>query len=126
VSYDRLPRLEGKSARTVAKKLRYGLKITFNFTGLPVQILLYSGAIALLLARSATLLVLIAMIRGSIPVPGYTPIILAIMFFGALASPGLGVIGQYLWLTPRNTRRRPNFLVPSCEEHRCGNRGNAE
>jgi len=117
VLYDRLPRLEGKSAWTVGKKLRYGMNSIFNFTDLPVRILLYSGVLALLLACSATLLVLIARMRGSIQVPGYTPIVLAIMFFGALTSLGFGVIGQYLWLTLQNARRRPNFLVRSCEEH---------
>jgi hypothetical protein len=28
----------------------------------------------------------------------YTPIVLGIMFFGALTSLGFGIIGQYLWL----------------------------
>jgi hypothetical protein len=44
-------------------------------------------------------------------VPGYTAIILAVMFFGGLTAFGLGVVGQYLWLTLQNTRNRPNYLV---------------
>jgi len=59
--------------------------------------------------------VVIAKIRGVIPVPGYAPIILAIMFFGALTSIGFGIVGQYLWLTLQNTRRRPNFIVRTAE-----------
>ena len=37
-------------------------------------------------------------------VAGYTPIVLMIMFFGGLTALGLGVVGQYLWLTLQNAR----------------------
>lgn len=124
--YDRQPRLEGKSAWTVGKKLRYGLNSIFNFTDLPVQILLYSGALALVVAVSVTVLVLIAKARGDIAVPGYAPIVLAIMFFGAITNLAFGVLGQYLWLTLQNSRRRPNFLVRSREEHGIGCTPNKE
>ena len=40
IVYERQPRLEGKSAWTFAKKLRYALDSVFNFTDLPIQLLL--------------------------------------------------------------------------------------
>jgi len=49
-------------------------------------------------------IVLWARLRGSIQVAGYTPIVLMIMFFGGLTALGLGVVGQYLWLTLQNAR----------------------
>jgi glycosyltransferase involved in cell wall biosynthesis len=116
VTYDRQPRLEGKSAWTIRKKLRYSFDSIFNFTDLPIQILLYGGGLAFALASSGTVLVLLAKARGDIPVPGYTPIVLAIMYFGALTSLGFGIVGQYLWLALQNTRRRPNFIVESVEQ----------
>jgi glycosyltransferase involved in cell wall biosynthesis len=115
VVYERRERLEGKSAWTVKKKLRYAFDSIFNFTDLPIYILLYSGVAAFILACIATVAVLVAKIRGDIPIPGYTPIVLAIMFFGALTSLGFGVVGQYLWLALQNTRQRPNFVVHSRE-----------
>ena len=51
---------------------------------------------------------------GRIPVLGYTPLMLAIAFFGGLTALGLGITGQYLWLSLQNARRRPNFIVKSC------------
>src|SRR5664279_4589581 len=89
IVYQRQRRLAGKSAWTFGKKLRYCLDSIFNFTDLPIQLLLYSGAIALLLAITASLLVIVAKLRGNIEVPGYTPIVLATLFFGALTSLGL-------------------------------------
>ncbi len=117
VVYQRRRRLEGKSAWTLGKKLRYGLDSIFNFTDLPIQLLLWAGAIALLLAVFASLVVIVAKLRGDIPVPGYTPIVLTSLFFGALTSLGFGIVGQYLWLGLQVSRRRPNYIVHSAEDH---------
>ncbi|MEO8595648.1 MAG: glycosyltransferase family 2 protein [Candidatus Solibacter sp.] len=116
--YDRQARLEGKSAWTWGRKLRYCLNSIFHFTDLPIQVLLVSGAVALVLAVSASLLVLVAKLRGDIPVPGYTPIVLATLFFGALTALGLGIVGQYLWLNLQVSRRRPNYIIRSTDVHR--------
>ncbi len=117
VVYQRRRRLEGKSAWTLGRKLRYGLDSIFNFTDLPIQLLLWAGAVALLLAVSASVVVIVAKLRGDIPVPGYTPIVLTSLFFGALTSLGFGIVGQYLWLGLQVSRRRPNYIVNSAEDH---------
>ncbi len=117
IVYERRRRLEGKSAWTLRKKARYCLNSIFNFTDLPIQLLLWAGAVALLLAVSASVLVIVAKLRGDIQVPGYTPIVLATLFFGALTSLGFGIVGQYLWLGLQVSRRRPNYIVRSAEEH---------
>jgi hypothetical protein len=116
IVYERRRRMEGKSAWTLAKKLRYCLDSIFNFTDLPIRLLLYLGVVALLVAMGASLLVIAAKLRGDIPVPGYTPIVLGIMFFGALTSLGFGIVGQYLWLSLQTGRRRPNYIVRSADE----------
>jgi len=117
IVYQRQPRREGKSAWTLGRKLRYALNSIFNFTDLPIQLLLYSGAIALLLAIGGSILVLAAKLRGDIQVPGYTPIVLTTLFFGALTSLGFGIVGQYLLLGLQVSRRRPNYIIQSAEDH---------
>jgi glycosyltransferase involved in cell wall biosynthesis len=116
--YERQARLEGKSAWTLGRKLRYCLNSIFHFTDLPIQLLLVSGTVSLVLAVGASLFVLLAKLRGDIPVPGYTPIVLATLFFGALTALGLGIVGQYLWLNLQVSRRRPNYIIRSIETHR--------
>ncbi len=117
VVYERQRRLEGKSAWTLRKKLRYSLNSVFNFTDLPIRLLLYAGAISMVLALVTSLAVIAAKLHGDIAVPGYTPTVLAILFFGALTSLGFGIVGQYLWLGLQIGRRRPNYIVRSAEEH---------
>jgi glycosyltransferase involved in cell wall biosynthesis len=111
VPYERRARQEGKSAWTLRKKLRYSVNSLFNFTDIPITLLFYCGGWALLFAIIGIITVSVARITGRIHVPGYTPIVLSIMFFGAITTLGLGVLGQYLWLTLQNTRQRPNYIV---------------
>jgi len=117
VVYERAARLEGKSAWTTGKKLRHGLNSIFNFTDLPIRVLLYLGLIAFAAARTGSGIVIVAKLRGGIAVPGYTPIILASLFFGALTSLGFGIVGQYLWLALQSSHRRPEYVIRCAEEY---------
>ncbi len=111
VPYQRRERFEGTSSWTFSKKLRYSIDSIFNFTDLPIRFLLFAGVLGTLSSVFFAALVLVSRILGLIEVPGYTPIILTITFFGGLMTLGLGIIGQYLWLTLRNSRQRPNYIV---------------
>ncbi len=117
IGYHRQPRLEGKSAWSLAKKLHYCLDSIFSFTDLPIQLLLYTGIAGLGFSVLFGAVLLIAKLRGAISVPGYTPIVLTIVFFGALTCLALGIIGQYMWLGLQNARQRPNFIVASSQEY---------
>jgi len=117
VSYERQPRIEGNSAWTFRKKLRYALNSTFNFTDLPVRVLLTIGGLGMFVAAVFGIVVLASKLIGNIPVPGYTALVLTIVFFGGLTTLGLGIIGQYLWLTLQNVRQRPLFVTRSVREY---------
>lgn len=116
VLYERAARREGKSAWTVKKKLRYALDSIFNFTDLPIQLLLSIGALGMVFALVFAIVLLIARLIHQITLPGYTATVLTVVFFGGLTSLGLGVVGQYLWLTMQNARRRPNYVVAETKE----------
>src|SRR5215210_122503 len=113
ISYQRRPRLEGRTGWTLGRKLRYAIDSIFSFTDLPIRALLLLGAVGTLFAITAAAVVFVMWALGRIPVLGYTPLMLVITFFGGLTALGLGIVGQYLWLTLQNSRRRPNFIVKS-------------
>ena len=115
VPYQRQQRLEGVSAWTFRKKLRYCLDSIFNFTELPLQMLTYVGLFGMTAAVAVTAFVLIGRFAGNITVPGYTPVVLAITFFGGLSSLGMGILGRYLWLALENVRGRPRFIVQTAQ-----------
>lgn len=113
VSYERRPRLEGRSGWTFGRRFRYALDSVFSFTDLPIRVLLVLGTLGVLFAVLSSASVFVMWALGHIPVLGYTPLMLVTTFFGGLTATGLGIVGQYLWLTLQNARRRPNFIVHS-------------
>jgi len=122
VPYEREPRREGKSAWTLRTKLRYCFDSVFSFTDLPIRLLLGVGTVGLLTAVGYAVVLLVARLTGRIPVPGYTAIALALTFFGSITSLGLGILGQYLWLTLQSARGRPAYVIERVEKFPGGDR----
>lgn len=117
VGYHRRQRQHGHSAWTLKKKLRYLSDSVFSFTDLPVRLLMFLGSSALILALVLSAIVLIAKLSNIVAVPGYAGTMLAILFFGAFNSLGLGVVGSYAWRTFENTKQRPLSIVRTREEY---------
>jgi glycosyltransferase involved in cell wall biosynthesis len=107
----RRKRVAGRSSWSLRKKIDYAFYSIFNFTDLPVRLLLFVGASASVLALCTGIVVLLYRMLGWIHVPGYTALALLIVFYGGSTTFALGLIGQYLWLTLQNARRRPNYVV---------------
>jgi len=111
VGYTRLEREHGKSAWTIKKKVTYLLDSVFAFSDLPVRVLMGAGLVGLGVAVLLGLVVLGARILGVYEVPGYAGSMLAILFFGALNTFGIGIVGNYAWRAYENTKQRPLNVV---------------
>jgi len=111
VGYTRLEREHGKSAWTIKKKVTYLLDSVFAFSDLPVRVLMGAGLVGLGVAVLLGLIVLAARILGTYEVPGYAGSMLAILFFGALNTFGIGIVGNYAWRAYENTKQRPLNVV---------------
>jgi len=116
ILYTRRPRKHGTSAWSFRRKVRYLLDSCFAFSDLPIRLLSIAGIAGMLLSVVFGLVVLAARLGGRIEVPGYAATVLAVMFFGGLNSLGLGILGEYLWRTFENTKRRPGYVVFSRSE----------
>lgn len=115
IPYKRLPRLAGRSAWTLKKKVKYLLDSVFAFSDLPIRLLGILGAIGLLTSATLSIVVLVARLLGWISVPGYAATVLVVTFFAALNTFGLGVIGSYVWRTFENTKGRPLAIVMTAD-----------
>ncbi|MBV8916220.1 MAG: glycosyltransferase, partial [Acetobacteraceae bacterium] len=111
--YVRRAREFGRSAWTLKKKINYLLDNIFAFSDLPVRILSVLGFLGVMVAAALGLSVLILRVAGWIDIPGYAATIITVIFFGALNTLGLGIIGAYAWRTYENTKQRPLALVQS-------------
>ena len=111
IGYSRRRRMHGKSAWTLKKKFTYVLDSVFAFSDLPVRLLMAAGLLGLTVAAILGAVVFVARISGQFEVPGYAGAMLAILFFGALNTFGIGIVGNYAWRAYENTKRRPSDVV---------------
>ncbi len=111
VSYHRKAREHGKSAWTLQKKITYLLDSVFAFTDLPVRLMMFIGALGIVLALLLAMVIFTCRLVGVGVVPGYAGTMLTIIFFGALNLFGLGVVGNYSWRSYENTKRRPLNII---------------
>ena len=115
VGYERRARKHGKSAWTLAKKLRYFTDSIFAFSDLPIRILFLVGICSVLLSCVLSGVVVFSKLTGVITIPGYATTIILISFFSGFNAIGMGILGAYLWRTFENTKERPQVIVMHSE-----------
>src|SRR5262249_10806145 len=113
VRYVRRARIFGRSAWTLRKRIKYLLDSVYAFTDLPIRILTIIGILGTGFATLFAIVVVAFRLTGAVEVPGYAATMVVIMFFGALNTLGLGLIGAYTWRGYENTKRRPLAIVQS-------------
>jgi hypothetical protein len=61
------------------------------------------------------IVIIILRLSNQFEIPGYAATMIAIMFFGALNTLGLGIVGAYTWRAYENTKHRPLAVVQSAK-----------
>jgi glycosyltransferase involved in cell wall biosynthesis len=113
IPYRRQPREHGKSGWSVSKKIRYLLDSVFSFTDLPLSLLIAVGSIGSVFTLLTGAVVFVAFLLGGIREPGYTPLMMVILFSTFSMLVALGIVGSYVWRAFENTKRRPGAIVMS-------------
>ena len=111
VEYDRAKRNAGKSSWSRKKKVDYMLDSIYSFTDLPIRLVTMTGAVGSIGAVLIGILILVLRLLNYIAVPGYTPILLSVLFLGAINLFAIGIIGTYIWRTFENSKSRPLSVV---------------
>jgi glycosyltransferase involved in cell wall biosynthesis len=111
IPYQRLRRRHGRSAWTFARRLRYLADSSFSFSDFPIRVLLWLGSAGLVISIIFSIILVWSRLTGRIQVPGYSPIVLTIIFFGRINLICLGIVGAYVWRVYENTKKRPGAVV---------------
>jgi glycosyltransferase involved in cell wall biosynthesis len=111
IPYIRRSRRKGKSRWTLAKKVKLFIDTFVAFSYFPIRAL---SVIGLILAAGSFfygLFILFYWLIFGIPVQGYVPIMLVMTFTSGIQMSMLGVLGEYLWRTLDEVRKRPSFVI---------------
>ena len=116
ITYDKQARLHGSSGWNLEKKLKMTIDSVMAFTYLPIRLMSYLGIIVSLVGFVYAGIVITHALAGT-PVPGYPSIIVAILMLGGVQMLMTGVLGEYLWRTLDETRRRPRYIIEATTDH---------
>lgn len=108
--YDRQERVAGRSKYPLRKMVRFAVNAVTSFSTKPLRFASYSGLFVGALCAIAIIYLLIAHFGGG-TVPGWTSLIVIILFVGALQLFVLGIIGEYLGRLFMESKDRPLYVV---------------
>lgn len=111
IPYHRKARISGHSSWSLRRKIRYVFDNIFSFTDLPIMLLTAVGLLGTIFSTLAAVIIIIKRLTNDIPIPGYTAIIITILLAVSLILFALGIVGNYVWRTYENTKRRPLSLL---------------
>lgn len=100
----------GKSNYNTMKRVNLAIDVLLDLSNNPLNILFYSGLIILGLTGILPLHYLYLYLFENI-LPGFTTIILSVLFFGSINLISLGLIARYISNIYTEVKNRPLFLV---------------
>jgi polyisoprenyl-phosphate glycosyltransferase len=109
--YVRRAREKGHSRWTLSKKIKLFIDSFVAFSYVPIRFLSATGLFVASTAFIYGAYVFFAWLVQDIPVRGFAPIIIVLALTSGLQMTMLGILGEYLWRTLDETRRRPNFVI---------------
>jgi dolichol-phosphate mannosyltransferase len=113
VEYDKQPRTSGRSGWTTAKKIKLVVDSVTGFSDAPIRWCSLAGAAFVVIA----VLVLAAGV-GLWPGLGAAVVVLlgALVGLSGIQLLAIGVIGEYVWRSLDESRRRPSYIVEAATD----------
>jgi polyisoprenyl-phosphate glycosyltransferase len=110
ILYDRAPRFAGTTKYPLRKMVDFAFDAIFSFSAQPLRLGLYLG---LSMCTLSILLIAVAVIWWLVfnPLPGWTSLMIAVLFVGGVQTILLGVIGEYLSRLYQQSKGRPLYVI---------------
>lgn len=116
--YERAARAAGETKYPFHKLLKLAFDGIFNFSTTPLTLIFLAGLATSFLTAVGGIVYLTARISGfSIfghrmeDVPGFTTLILTLLFFSGIQLVSVGVLGEYLGRIYQETKMRPTYVI---------------
>ncbi|MFM2155597.1 MAG: putative b-glycosyltransferase, Glycosyltransferase Family 2 protein [Bacteroidota bacterium] len=111
VEYQREERNAGTSGYTVKKMMRLAMDGITSFSNLPLRIATIAGFLVSGITFCVALYALYSRFISKDYVPGWTSIIISVLFIGGVQLITIGIIGEYISRISSNVRNRPLYVV---------------
>lgn len=111
VEYSRSERITGESKFNGWRLWNLALEGLTSFSTFPLRVWSYIGFTVAMFSLLYGLWMTIDKLIWGNPVPGYSSILVSILFLGGVQLIGIGVLGEYIGRIYVETKRRPRYLV---------------
>ena len=111
VRFTREERGAGETKYTFRKMLKFAFDGITAFSSVPLQAATYLGLVISGLSFLYIVYAVVAKLFTGHTVPGWTSIMVAVLFLGGVQLLALGVIGEYVGRVYEEVKRRPLYLV---------------
>jgi len=110
IEFVRDDRFKGKPKMSFGKLLMLATDAIFSFSRFPIRLCLILGAIGTLVFMAAGIYVLIAKAYG-FAISGWSSILLSIYFLGSIQLVFLGILGEYVYRSYKESQNRPVYFI---------------
>lgn len=111
VYYSRAQRLAGESKYPVGKMVGFAIEAITSFSIVPLRLVSIMGIFIFAASIFIGIWVLFLKICTEKTVPGWTSIILPMLFLGGVQIFSIGLIGEYLGRAYIETKKRPRYFI---------------
>lgn len=111
--YDRQARKDeyGQSMWTIRRKLKYFVDSFVAFSYFPIRLASALGLLFSLLGLLYALWVVYARLALGIETEGWASLMIVVLIAAGVQMLILGIVGEYMWRSLDETRRRPRFII---------------
>jgi dolichol-phosphate mannosyltransferase len=110
ITYDKQTRLHGRSGWSLGKKVKLVIDSITSFSYFPIRLMSYLGFAISLLGFLYACFIIVHTLTGHPPL-GWASLIVVVLIVGGIQMLMLGVLGEYLWRTLDEARRRPRYII---------------
>jgi glycosyltransferase involved in cell wall biosynthesis len=110
VEFVREDRLRGEPKMSIRKLFILAADAIFSFSRFPIRFCLILGTIGTLVFMGAGIYVLIAKVSG-FAIIGWSSTLLSIYFLGSIQLVFLGILGEYVYRSYKESQNRPVYFV---------------
>ena len=111
VEYDREVRHAGQTGYTYRKMIKFALDGITSFSNFPLKFATMAGFIVSGISFLMMLYALYSRFISKDYEPGWTSLMLTVLFIGGIQLIGIGIIGEYISRMGANVRKRPLYIV---------------
>ena len=111
INYVKEARYAGSSKWNFSKRLKLFFDSLISFSYIPLRLMSLIGSLLALTGLLYGIFVFVKRFQGIIDIEGFSSLMIVMLLIGGFQMCMMGILGEYLWRTYDETRKRPKYVI---------------